>query len=338
MGDMPAALGHYCLGGKGMQASGQPVSISWLQSPDARDRNALLEYTRGVLYSLAFAKHGDTFESRAIHAGRIRSVFNILGAPELYRVGLTLLHVLREVEPLFGGYWLLTPFRVVEIESLHAFVGSLPSTSGKLGDVQHKGLGRFISADVANKFPRQAVSGWMGLPQAPIATLVAEFISNHRQLAAPTIHAQDIEYFKVIGKDSRGTKFIWSQQPNTILPTHRVALCRQKRGGMIRHFSGELRAGRLTAEAPLSLPLLRLMFALANSTGLPMHIVVRKQGPYTSFRIPERLPAEERRLALMLAKEVLRQGGATSYSLESHLAPPLFKQLSELGCAMELQK
>lgn len=90
-------------GFQSMEAIGQPVSTTWLQSPDESDRSALLEYTRGVLYSSAFSRESDTQVSRAIHVSRIHSTFASLGAPSLYRLGLKLLYLFREVEPLFGG-------------------------------------------------------------------------------------------------------------------------------------------------------------------------------------------------------------------------------------------
>jgi hypothetical protein len=201
-----------------MRVNGQPVSVSWLQSPDERDRLALLEYTRGVLYSLSFSQENNVYKGRPIHVGRIRSAFCNLGAPTLYRLGLRLLHLLREVEPLFGGYWLLSPFRVVEIESDHAFVGSVPSVSGRLGEVRHEGMGRYITQEVASQFPRQTTSGWMGLPAASSsAQQVASFISTHNKLAAATIHAQDIEFFQVVGKGAYGRRFIWAKEPRAIL-------------------------------------------------------------------------------------------------------------------------
>lgn len=317
-----------------MRSNGQPVSVSWLQSPNEQDRSALLEYTRGVLYSLSFPRENGIEQGRAIHVGRIRSAFGNLGVPTLYRLGLRLLHLLREVEPLFGGYWLLTPFRVIEIGSRSVFVGSVPSVSGRLGYIQYKGMGRYISQEVASRFPRQNISSWMGLPSTSSAHEVASFVSTHNNLASPTIHAQDTEFFKVIGNGVHGRRFVWTQQPHAILPDERIALCRHKQAGINRYFSGEIRRAKVVAEAPIGQSIARLMFALANDRGFPVPVMTLQDGPCAQIRVSERLPIEEYRLALLLAANMSRLGNATSYSVETSLAPAFLKQLSDLGCSL----
>lgn len=321
-----------------MEAIGQPISTTWLQSPHESDRSALLEYIRGVLYSSAFSRESESPRSRAIHVSRIQSTFASLGAPSLYRPGLKLLHLFREIEPLFGGYWLLTPYRVIDIESHYAFIGSVPSVSGKLGDVQYAGLGRFVSEDLASQFPRQDLTGWMGLSGTSIEKQVNSLVSSHHQQAAAALQADDIEYFKVLGNGGQGRHFAWSQQPYAILVSERIALCRQKHIEGYRYFSGELRNGTLTTEAPVMQPLTRMMFALARSVGLPVAARVREEGTRTLFNVSERLPTEGYRLALLLANDVSRQGYTTTYSLDSSLAPVLNAQLYALGCSLEILK
>lgn len=319
-----------------MRANGQPVSASWLQSPDEGDRLALLEYTRGVLYSLSFSRENDTDKSRAVHVGRIRSAFGNLGAPTLYRLGLRLVHLLREVEPLFGGYWLLTPFRVIEIESHYAFVGSMPSVLERLGDMRYEGMGRYITQEAASRFPRQNISSWMGLPPTSTAQQVASFVSSHHNLAAPTIHPQDVEFFKAVGDGAHGRRFVWTQQPYAILPEERIALCRHKQAGIYRYFSGELRRGAVVEEAPIDQSITRLMFALGNDKGFPVPVTTLQHEACTQITVSERLPIEEYRLALLLAADISRLGNATSYSVETSRAPALLKQLSDLGCSLEI--
>ncbi len=319
-----------------MQVNGQPVSASWLQSPNERNRLALLEYTRGVLYSLSFSRGNNTEKGRAIHVGHIRSAFCNLGAPALYRLGLRLLHLLREVEPLFGGYWLLTPFRVVEIGSHYVFVGSVPSVSGRLGAIRYEGMGRCISEEVASRFPRQNISSWMGLPPTSIAQQVTSFISTHHKQAAPTIHSQGIEFFKVVENGVHGRRFVWTQQPHAILSEERIALCRHKQAGICRYFSGDLRDGIVVAEAPIDQVMTRLMFALANVRGFPVPVKTLSHGASTQIKVSERLPIEEYRLALLLAADISRLGSATSYSVGTSLAPALLNQLSDLGCSLEI--
>lgn len=319
-----------------MEAIRQPVSRTWLQSPDQSDRSALLEYTRGVLYSFAFSRENDITRSRAIHVSRIQNAFAGLGAPSLYRLGLRLLHLFREIEPLFGGYWLLTPYRVIDIESHYAFVGAVPSMSGSLGDVRYAGLGRFISKEIASQFPLQGLAGWMGLSDTSIEKQVKDFVFSHHQQAKATLQADDIEYLKILGNDRHGRRFVWSQQPQAVLALDRIALCRQNHIGGYRYFSGELHNGTLTTEAPVVQPLTQIMFALANFVALPVTAKVREEVARTLFNVPERLPIDGYRLALLLATEISRQGYTTTYSVESSLAPALNRQLSALGCSLEI--
>ena len=319
-----------------MGVNGELVSASWLQAPNERDRFALLEYTRGVLYSLSSSRENDLEKGRAIHIGRIRNAFSNLGAPTLYRLGLRLLHLLREVEPLFGGYWLLTPFRVLEIESHFAFAGSIPSVSGLLGEVRHEGMARYITQEVASRFPRQSINSWMGLQPTTTAQQILRLVSSHRKLAAPTIHAQNIEFFKAVGNGVHGRRFVWTQQPHAVLPDEKIALCRHKQTGIYRYFSGELRRGIVVGEAPIDQSISRLMFALGNHGGFPVPAVAVQHGEHTKLRISERLPIEEYRLALLLAADISRQGNATSYTVKTSLAPALLKQLSDLGCSLEI--
>lgn len=321
-----------------MQAIRSPVSATWLQSPDESDRLAVLEYTRGVLYGAAFFKEDGGTKNRAIHVSRIQNAFSNLGAPMLYRLGLRLLHLFREVEPLFGGYWVLTPYRVIGIETHYAFIGSVPTVLGKLGEIRPNGLGRFVSDDIASQFPHQELTGWMGSLASSIEMQVKDFVSSHHQQAAPALQADGIEYFNVLSAGKHGRRFTWGQQPHAVLALEKIALCRQKHLGAYRYFSGELRAGTLRTEAPIVHPLARIMFALANHIGLPVVVRVRQEGSTTLTTVTERLPSEAYRLALLLAANVSRQGYTTTYSIESSLAPALHRQLVSLGCSLEVSK
>ncbi|MHC9085967.1 hypothetical protein ACYX7E_13185 [Luteimonas sp. RIT-PG2_3] len=251
---------------------------------------------------------------------------------------MKLLHLFREVEPLFGGYWLLTPYRVIEVESRYTFIGAVPSETAELGNVQYVGLGRFVCHDVANQFPRQDLVGWMGLSRVSIEKQAKALVFSHQLQAAAAFQADDIEYFMVLGNGGRGRHFSWSKQPYAILAPERIALCRQRHVGGYRYFSGELRNGALATEAPVMQPLSRVMFALARFVGLPVVVRVHEEGTQTMFKVSERLPTEGYRLALLLANQVSRQGYTTTYSVDSSLAPSLSAQLSALGCALENSK
>jgi hypothetical protein len=80
------------------------------------------------------------------------------------------------------------------------------------------------------------------------------------------------------------------------------------------------------------------MFALANFTSSPVSVKIHQRPANTEIIVSERLPIEEYRLALLLAGHVSRLGNATSYCLDTSLAPAFLKQLSTLGCSLEIAK
>ncbi|WP_162896930.1 hypothetical protein [Chromobacterium rhizoryzae] len=310
--------------------------MSWLQAPDGRARVTLLEYVRGVVYSLSTTKEGGIKE---VHVSRILNAFAKLGKPSLYRVGLKLLALLQEVEPLRGGYWLIAPFRVIEVENRFLFVGAVPSTYGYLGNVTNEGLGRFVTNDVAKQFPQQSIESWMGVATPDPASLIASFRRDHRYTATATINLADLECLKFIkGGPHVGRRFAWVQHAHAVLSSDLIAVCRQKHGGTYRYFSASLRAGKVSAEAPIEQSLPRLMYALSSFVEAPVVARVRKGSSLAEVTIPERLPIEEYRLALLLSKDITRQGNYTTYSLASNLAPALLKCLTDLGCTLETSK
>ncbi len=239
----------------------QSLPLEWLQAPVEYDRVSLLEFVRGILYSLSAsnAKH-----SREVHVARIRSAFDTLGVPALYRVGLRLLTLLREAEPLSGGYWLPSPFRVVEIEDQCIFIGSVPTALGFLGNIENDGLCRLLTPGVAAQFPRQSIDSWMGIHLTDSTSIVAAFYQEHTLRAIPTTIPAELEYLGfVVGSHRVGRRYAWSSNPVPVHPDHQVAICRQKHTGVYRYFSAELRSGKVVSEATIRQSIPRLMFALA---------------------------------------------------------------------------
>jgi len=311
------------------------ISIAWLTTPSEQDRRSLLEYTRGVLYGLSFTREG---EGRPVHVTRIRNAFDDLGAPSLYRVGIQLLKLLGEAESLFGGYWLLAPFRVVSARSKFLFVGAVTSSSGHLGLVAELGLARLITDEVATRFPRQTIEGWMGGPFSSSAEYVQAFVSAHRQQAAPAIDSPEIEYLHLVSRGDFASRAVWSQTHNAIVPKEQIGICRQADQGIYRYFSADIRGNVIIAETTLHYSLPRLVFAFAHLNGIPFRICISEAGSTLLVRVPQRLPLEEFRLALLLATEMNRQGAATVYKIESDLAPLFLEKLENLGCQLEYQK
>ncbi len=314
-----------------MQASGQPVPISWLKSPDSANRAAVTEYTRGILCSLANSHYGDLAESRPIHTSKIRAQFEGLGAPELYRLGLGLLQLLREVEQLHSGFWLLTPYRIVSIGRVHAFIGAVPIVSRALENVEQRGLGRFVPEAVAARLPRQSLQSWMGETPDTTNSVLNQFLANHRKLAAPTCPPPQVEYLKILG-DRGDSRFGWIQEPNQVLPSERIGICRERRGTTYRYFSAEIAHSQIQLESPIENKPLRVMFALAGNSGRPVNANVRIDGGHLAIHVPEPLPREEYRLATLLADTVLRSGRGSTYVVDRAFADVFLTHLNKLGC------
>lgn len=312
------------------------ISSEWLRAPNEQDRSSLLEYTRGVLYGLSFVADGPGYRVRPVHVSRVRNAFNDLGAPSLHRVGLKLLALLGEVEALFGGYWLTTPFRVLNIESKFAFVGAVPSVSDSLALTGKQGLARYLSEESAAKFPVQSLEGWMGETFSSHQNHLQDFIKTHQEYSAPALNSPENEYLTLISKGSLAKRTAWSREPSAILPREQLAICRQADRGIYRYFSAEL-AGDMTIsnEATLRHSIQRLTFAFAYDAGTPFRVVTESVGPMLEVEVPQRLPTEEFRLSLLLARAVARQGAATRYSIESDLAPVFLSKLRNLGCHLE---
>jgi len=319
------------------QSYRRSVPVDWLRSPIVGDKTALLEYARGVVYSLS-----TTVERRVkeIHVSRIRHAFSKVGEPSLYRVGLRLLTLFREIEPLWGGYWLLAPFRVVEVESRFLFVGAVPLAHGHLGSVTNEGLGRFISEDVAVRFPHQSIESWVGIGISDPATLVAAFRKDHRRCATPTIDLPDLEFLKFTKAGSRlDRQFIWALAACPALADDRIAICRQRYGDIYRYFSADLRDGKTYTEAPIEPSFLpRLIYALSSCSGTPVMVHVQHGSSVTEVTVPERLPLEEYRLALLLSKGITRRGNRSTYVLAPHLAAVLLRYITSLGCVLEFKR
>ena len=311
----------------------QSIPLEWLQIPEEEDRASLLEFVRGSLYSLS-ARDDGRFES--VHISRIRRSFEMLGAPGLSKVGLRLLKLMQEAQPLFNGYWIPSPFRVVEIEDVLVFVGALPNAHGFLGEVRHEGLSRLIAPDIGGRFPHQSLENWMGLTSPSPSALVVALTSKHALTAAETSNLRDVEYLSLSSSGvNKRPKFYWWDRPNLALHAEQIAICRQSHRGSVRYFSASLRGGQVVSEAPIHSGISRLLFAVAYQVGSPITAMIRRGPSGTEVTVDERLPIEEFRLGLLLSRQIVRAGRATTFVLHPKLAPALAKRLAILGCAVE---
>lgn len=314
----------------------QSIPIDWLQAPGEKDRASLIEFARGTLCSLSMQEDGNF---APVHVSRIQRSFKKIGVAGLYKGGLRLIQLLREAEPLHGGYWLPTPYRVVEMEDEFAFIGATPNAHGLLGSTRMEGLGRFLAPDLADLFPRQSLEGWMDVTSQNSPAIVAAFAAAHAHAEVQTSNLLDVTYLNL--SPSRATshsQFQWCDKAVGVLSGGSVAICRQQYRGRLRYFSARLRKGRITTEAPIDIPISRLLFAIARHAGTPV-MAIAQSGPHgVEVTIGERLPIEEFRLALLVSREIVRAGRSTTFLLSPKLASIFCARLASLGCALEIQQ
>jgi len=313
----------------------QSIPLEWLKAPTEQDRASLIEFARGALCGLSM--QDDCFAP--VHITRIQRSFMKLGAAWLHKGGLKLIQLLREAEPLHGGYWLPTPYRVVEIEDELVFIGATPNAHGLLGEARMEGLGRLLAPEVADRYPRQSLDSWLDFTsQAPSAT-IAEFKAAHAHAEARTSNLTGVTYLNLVTSRSTGrSRFHWSDRPVTLLASEGIAICKHSHHGHVRYFSARLAKGVVITEAPIGTSITRLLFAIAHHLGAPAIAVERATKLGLEITLNERLPIEEFRLALLVSRGIARAGHSTTYLISPQLAPAFCSRLVLLGCAMETRQ
>jgi hypothetical protein len=162
-------------------------------------------------------------------------------------------------------------------------------------------------------------------------SVLNRFVANHRKLATPTLSPSQVEYLKILD-DKSDSRFGWTQEPNQVIASERIGICREKRGATYRYFSAEIARSQILLEAPIDHRPLRTMFALARNLGRPVSATVRIDGGHFAVHVPEPLPREEYRLAILLADTVLRHGRGTTYVVDRAFADVFLTHLNKLGC------
>lgn len=316
--------------------SSQSTPFDWLSAPSERDRASLIEFARGVLSSLSMREDGSF---SPVHVSRIQRAFKRLGAGGLYKGGLRLIALLREAESLHGGYWLPTPYRVVEVEDELVFIGATPNAHGLLGNNKMEGLGRLLSPAVADRYPRQSLERWMDVTSQEPSVIVATFVAAHKIAEVRTSNLVDVAYLNINPSHNKGqSQFQWCDRAVGVLSDGQIAICRQSYRGRVRYFSASMRRGGVSTEAPLSIAIARLLFAIAHKVGAPVKAAIRSDAQCVEVTVSERLPIEEFRLAVLVSREIVRAGRFTTFLISPNLASAFCARLALLGCALETQK
>lgn len=249
------------------------------------------------------------------------------------------MELLREAQPLHGGYWIPTPYRTVEIGEEFGFIGAMPTAHDLLGNIRMEGLCRFVTPDVAERFPRQSLENWMGVTYRDASVVVDKFITTHFGTETGTTKLTGVEYLKLAPLGAKGyCQFQWSEEVVNVLPAENIAICKQVYNGRIRYFSASLRKGSIATEAPVYTGVPRLLFAIARHVGTPIRVSAFPSSRGVEVTVSERLPVEEFRLALLTSREAFRAGRSTRFTFSPKLASVFCAQLALLGCSLEAQQ
>jgi hypothetical protein len=314
----------------------QSLPLAWLQAPTEKNRAALLEFSRGTLYSLS---NSSRLNGGEVHTSSFRHAFERLRSANLARVGLRLMKLLRETEPLPGGYWLPTPFRVLQLESDSIFIGAFPTALGHFEQETREGLYRRLAPEAASNLPHEDLDSWMGTTFSSPASQISNLIKCHQNAACPISEQNEIEFFYVAPSSSKRTdnarSFLWKARPSSTIYNN-IVLCRQRRFGFSRYFSSDLRFNRAISEAKIEQPPTRLMFAIAHELGSPVPVTITTSQGEIQISISEQLPTEEYRLALLLSHRIEYQGHRRTFHISPNLAITLIERLKTLGCFVEI--
>lgn len=314
----------------------QVAPIAWLQEPNQRDRVSLLGFTRGTFTGLSIDEAG---QFQHVHVSGMRRAFEKLGAPDLYKVGLKLAQLLGEIETTFGGYWAPAPYRVIELGDQSAFIGVASDADPILGEFRNEGLCRLVGGDWRRDVSRQTLDSWMGVPPRNSLTTIAEFKASHSRDELPASDLAGVTYLKlIINRGGSHATSTWSHKPVAVLPAEGIAICRQQLRGRERYFSARLRSGRIATEAPLSIPMSVLRYAIHSHAGKPITAFVRTSDAGTELTITESLPVAEFRLALLVSREIRRCGRSTTFIVSPSLASTISTKLELLGCSLEIMQ
>jgi hypothetical protein len=201
-----------------------------------------------------------------------------------------------------------------------------------------EGLGRLLAPDVADRFPRQSLEGWMDVTFQDPHAIIAAFVAAHVHAEVRTSSLMDVMYLNLIPWRAGYSQFQWCTKAVGVLSARQIAICRQSYHGRVRYFSASLRKGGITTEAPIDIPISRLLFAIARHAGTPVRAITQSRPRGVEVMIGERLPIEEFRLALLVSREIVRTGRSTTFLLSPKLASVFCARLASLGCALEIQQ
>lgn len=219
-------------------------------------------------------------------------------------------------------------------------VGSVPTLELQryFPNVTRAGYARICPRSDVSTLPQQELNGWLGLAVEDSVAWAKAELRKARASMGPTLVTgklsflaiESTRYFSVAAR--RPT---WASTPNSEhFKDTDIVLCRENVASRrYRYFLGQVKGGRVVAEAHSLEDVGRLQFGLLALLGKRCTIIVdRDSEEGYLLHIPTSLPRPERQLVLALAPRDTSLPPKTYRVSREEFLQPILAKLKRLGC------
>jgi hypothetical protein len=292
-----------------------------------------LEFARGALCATSYLS---THESRETHVAKLQVMFERAGLAETMVESLRTMQLLREAEPLGGGYWIPAPLRVVDLSSnCCLLVGPQPTSELQrhFASVRRAGTGRVIDVAETLELPKQSQAAWRGSDGSDASAWAQAAVDSALKQLAPSLVVDGLEIF--------GTRINGKRFEPAWVPLGSDAACEWRGIGLFRSrtsatryrsFFGKYETGKEFLEGPAIRDLARLQFGFAALLRRPMTITIAAVSGATSISLPLAPPRNVWRLLVALCHVDPRSFGRIWTCCEPAHLPMLLAAIQELTC------
>ena len=292
-------------------------------------KNGPVEVARAALSALTFTQSEELLPA---HVNRIASVCVRLGGADCASA-LTVLEQLREAQHLGNGYWVPTPTRVVQIPGQQLVISALPTSEliRGIGNIRHSnGFARLVEGMPPASLPWEEYDQWLGAPK-DIRKWTENAINSGRERLKATVHPSgQIWVYAPWLVVARGRqKKRWIELSEWAIERDELVVCRQGTGIHRRNFWAVIKHARVSAESPIGVDLLRLLYGLNVVNKAQTSIQMLEVDGLVQISMPP-LPAEETRLVVALARGESKNG-KESYVIEAGSLPIFVELFERLG-------
>jgi len=296
-----------------------------------------LEFARGAICAVTFVAADTAGET---HVSKLRLLFERAGLASSMKDVLKTMQILREAEPLGGGYWAAAPLRLVEL-SPDCLLLAGPHPTSELqrhfAGVVRAGKGRVMSHVGATALPRQSQAAWRGSDGNDARSWTQSTINSAMKTLAPSFVTDDLQVFAVRQTGGRGYEAVWLPVGSNLACDWRgVGLFRARRSpAYYRYFLGKYEAGKEFLEGPQVFDAARFQFGLAALQHKPLAATITTISGTTSIVLAVAPPPSIRRLLVALCTEHPRSFGRVWTCCTPNCLSVLLESLQELSCEIK---